>query len=138
MNLIDGSTMILQHSPAPWDELVRLSAAMLERKGVTKPEYVDGIFDSITKNGGYMLIAPRVLLAHTRPEMGAIGTGMSLVTTTEDVPFAGEGKPTRLFFTLAASDSDAHRTGIPLAGSSVAAGPAAGTAGRCSGGCWAG
>ncbi|WP_420176594.1 PTS sugar transporter subunit IIA [Luteococcus sp. OSA5] len=108
MNLIDGSTVILQHETAPWQELVRLSAGMLERKGITTPDYVEGIFESIEKNGSYMLIAPRVLLAHTRPEKGAVGTGLSLITTGEDVPFGEEGKPTRLFFTLAASDSNAH------------------------------
>lgn len=109
MNLIDGSTLVLQHEPAPWADLVRESAALLEKKGVTDSSYVQGIFDSIDKNGAYMLIAPHVLLAHTRPELGALGTGISLITTTSDVPFVDDAsKPTRLFFTLAASDSDAH------------------------------
>lgn len=56
-----------------------------------------------------MVVAPRVVLAHARPEQGALAAGMSLVTTSDDVPFKDDlGTPLRLFFTLAAPDPAAH------------------------------
>lgn len=107
--LIPESRIVLQVAPAPWGDLVEQSAALLERDGVTSPDYLPAILASIERNGSYMLVAPHVLLAHARPEQGAIATGMSLLTTTEDVPFVGDsGKTIRLFFTLAAADADSH------------------------------
>lgn len=109
MDPIPVSRVMLQVPPAPWDDLVRRSAALLERDGITSPQYIEAIFASIDRNGAYMLVAPGVLLAHARPEEGAISTGMSLITTSEEVPFVADPtKGIRLFFTLAAADTTAH------------------------------
>ena len=109
MELFPGSRLILQVEPAPWAHLVRLSASLLERDGVVTTDYVKAIFDSFKRNGDYMVIAPKVLLAHARPEEGAVATGLSLVTTSADVAFNDDADvPLRLFFTLAAADSTAH------------------------------
>lgn len=109
MQLLPGSRLILQVPPAPWADLVRQSAALLEREGVISSQYVGAIFDSCERNGDYMVIAPRVLLAHARPEEGALATGLSLVTTSDDVAFNDDpAVPVRLFFTLAAADSTEH------------------------------
>lgn len=109
MKFLDVSTMSLQVPTAPWDELVRRSAGLLQASGATTSGYVRAIFDSIARNGDYMLIAPKVLLAHARPEGGALRTAVSLITTAEDIPFNGDAaRPVRLFFTLAAVDSDEH------------------------------
>lgn len=109
MELLPGSRLVLQVGSAPWADLVRQSAALLERDGVISPAYVGAIFESCVRNGDYMVIAPRVLLAHARPEEGALTTGLSLVTTREDVAFNDDpAVPVRLFFTLAAADSTEH------------------------------
>lgn len=109
MEQLPVSRLILQAEPAPWANLVRLSAGLLERDGVTTPDYVQAIFDSFERNGDYMVVAPRVLLAHARPEQGAVATGLSLVSTSRDVAFNDDGDvPVRLFFTLAAVDSNEH------------------------------
>lgn len=109
MDLINESTMVLQREPASWRDLVQESADLLVRAGVVTSAYVEGIFESFEANGAYMMVAPYVLLSHTRPEKGATGTGLSLITVTEDVLLFDESdKPVRLFFTLAATDADAH------------------------------
>lgn len=109
MELLPESRLILQTAPAPWTDLVRRSAALLERDEVVTADYVGAIFDSCERNGDYMVIVPRVLLAHARPEEGALATGLSLVTTSHDVAFNGDADvPLRLFFTLAAADSTEH------------------------------
>ena len=109
MELLTTSRLILQAGPAPWRDLVRQSAALLERDGIVTADYVEAIFASFARNGNYMVIAPRVLLAHARPEEGALRTGLSLITTSEDVALGDDaGVPVRLFFTLAAADSSEH------------------------------
>lgn len=109
MNLINDDRIQLQVGLTDWEQVVRRSAALLERDGITTAHYVEAIFDSVRRNGTYMVIVPRVLLAHARPEEGATGTGLSLVTTAADVAFDGmDDQPVRMFFTLAATDADAH------------------------------
>lgn len=109
MDLINEDRLELQVDPAQWDVLIRRSAALLERDRVIDARYVDAVFDSIRRNGSYMVIVPRVLLAHARPEEGALGTGLSLVTPRTDAPLDGDpAMPIRMFFTLAATDSETH------------------------------
>ena len=109
MTLLPTSRLILQAPPSPWRDLVRQSADLLQRDAIITDNYVEAIFASFARNGNYMVIVPRVLLAHARPEEGAVGTGLSLITTSEDVPLGDDaGVPVRLFFTLAAADSSEH------------------------------
>ncbi len=109
MDLINEDRLELQVDPAQWDVLIRRSAALLERDRVIDARYVDAVFDSIRRNGSYMVIVPRVLLAHARPEEGALGTGLSLVTPRTDAPLDGDpAMPIRMFFTLATTDSETH------------------------------
>lgn len=109
MELLTRSRLILQAEPAPWADLVRQSAALLQRDGIVTAAYVDAIFASFARNGDYMVIAPRVLLSHARPEEGALATGLSLITTSEDVPLRDNASvPVRLFFTLAAANPTEH------------------------------
>lgn len=109
MTAVDASMLMLQVEPEDWRTLVRKSASVLERQGIIAPAYTDTIVTSLEGDGTYMVIAPRVLLAHARPEAGAVGTGISLLTTTEEIPLGDDPQmPVRLFFTLAAADSEAH------------------------------
>jgi mannitol/fructose-specific phosphotransferase system IIA component (Ntr-type) len=109
MKLLTTSRVILQAGPEPWSDLVRQSADLLQRDGIITADYVEAIFASFARNGNYMVITPKVLLAHARPEEGALGTGLSLITTSEDVALGDDTSvPVRLFFTLAAADSSGH------------------------------
>lgn len=107
--LIDPTTLELQVEPAPWRDLMARSAAVLKDQRIVSDNYYPAILDSLARNGAYMLVAPRVLLAHSRPEAGALGTGISLITTREDVLLQDNpAQPVRLFFTLAANNNQAH------------------------------
>ncbi|MBE6482683.1 MAG: PTS sugar transporter subunit IIA [Actinomyces ruminicola] len=109
MVTVDPSMLALQTPPDDWRDLMRHSAALLERHQLITPTYIDAVLAGLERNGAYMLIAPGVLLAHARPEEGALGTGLSLLTTTEDVALMDDpSMPIRLFFTLAANDSQEH------------------------------
>lgn len=107
--MISPDRVRLQEPSQPWQSLVRESAHLLEQAGITSAAYTDAIFDSIEHNGDYMVVAPGVLLAHARPEHGALGTGLSLITVREPVAFNDNpSKPVQLFFTLAADDAETH------------------------------
>lgn len=109
MTTLETSANSLQVPPTDWEDLVRRSAGLLEARGVTTPRYVEKIIHNLHHDGRYMLVAPHLLLAHARPEEGALGNGVSLVSTAQDVALLGDPElPVRLFFTLAATEASAH------------------------------
>jgi len=90
---------------------VRDSAALLLADGCITPGYVDAIFASFVTNGDYMIVMPEILLAHARPEAGALATGISVVTLNRPVLFRDDvAKPITVIFTLAAADASEHLT----------------------------
>jgi len=101
--------MALQAAVPSWDAGVRASSALLVRDGFVTPAYVAEIFAGFAANGSAMVVAPHVVLAHARPEHGAVRTGLSLVTAVEPVPLAGDAAiPLSVFFTFAAVDAVEH------------------------------
>jgi len=107
--LISPNRIRLQLEVEDWTQAVRDSADLLLRDGCITPAYVEAIFTSFDTNGDYMIVVPEVVLAHARPESGALETGLSLVTLRSPVLYRGDiDKPITVVFTLAASDPDRH------------------------------
>lgn len=107
--LITQGRIRLQVEADDWTQAVRSSAELLVRDGCITPGYVEAIFTSFDTNGDYMIVMPEVVLAHARPESGALETGISLVTLRSPVLFRGDpDKPIRIIFTLAAGDPSEH------------------------------
>ncbi|MGV8972406.1 MAG: PTS sugar transporter subunit IIA [Rhodoglobus sp.] len=107
--LITSGRIRLQQEAGDWTQAVRDSAALLLADGCIAPEYVDAIFASFVTNGDYMIVMPEIVLAHARPESGALVTGISLVTLNRPVLFRDDvAKPIVAIFTLAAADAKEH------------------------------
>lgn len=107
--LISPSRIRLQLEAEDWTQAVRESADLLLRDGCITPEYVEAIFTSFDTNGDYMIVVPEVVLAHARPESGALETGISLVTLSRPVLYRDDlEQPITVIFTLAASDPERH------------------------------
>lgn len=99
----------LQEEAEDWTAAIRASAELLRADGCITGEYVDAIFESFATNGDYMIIVPEVVLAHARPQNGALETGLSLLTLRTPVPYTPSPEKTiTAVFTLAAADDDAH------------------------------
>jgi PTS system ascorbate-specific IIA component len=65
--------------------------------------------DVIETLGPYVVLAPGLALAHSRPSPAVHRTGLSWVTLAEPVPFGHEtNDPVRLVIGLAGLDHDAH------------------------------
>ena len=107
--LITPGRIRLQQDAVDWTQAVRESAGLLLADGCTTSEYVEAIFASFETNGDYMIVMPEVVLAHARPESGALATGISLVTLRRPVLFRDDvTKPISVIFTLAAADASEH------------------------------
>lgn len=97
--------------PKDWQEAIQISCENLLEKEIISQLYVDEIIECVKKFGPYIVIVPGVAMPHSSEEsQGVSGTAISFTKLKEDVVFE-EGnaeKNARLFFTLAAQNSEQH------------------------------
>ena len=80
---------------ADWEDAIRQAAAPLRDAGDIEQSYIEGMIESVHKNGPYFVLANRLALAFS--------------TLNPPVSFgAGDNDPVRLIITLAATDPDSH------------------------------
>lgn len=102
-------------TPSNWEEAIQMSCqTLLEKKYITQV-YVDEIIDCVKKHGAYIVIVPGVAMPHSSEDsQGVLGTAISFTKMKEDVVFeeGNTDKNARLFFTLAAKNSEEHMENI--------------------------
>jgi PTS system ascorbate-specific IIA component len=80
--------------------------------GATASAYTDEMIATVEQLGPYIVIAPGIALAHSRPSAAVHRAGISLVTLAEPVNFGHKtNDPVRLVVGLAAPDEEGHVTG---------------------------
>jgi len=98
---------------ADWRAAVRLAGDALVASGATSPAYTDEMVATVEQLGPYIVIAPGIALAHSRPSSAVLRPGISLVTLLEPVRFGHRtNDPVRLVIGLAAADEEGHVTAL--------------------------
>lgn len=98
---------------ADWRAAVRLAGKALVASGATTSAYTDEMVATVEQLGPYIVIAPGIALAHSRPSPAVLRPGMSLVTLLQPVEFGHpENDPVRLVIGLAAVDEEGHITAL--------------------------
>ena len=70
-----------------WRAAVRLAGDALVTSGATAPAYTDEMIATVEQLGPYIVIAPGIALAHSRPSPAVLRAGISLVTLARPVDF---------------------------------------------------
>lgn len=110
--LADRGVRLRARAP-DWRAAVRISGEALVASGVTAPAYTEEMIRTVEELGPYIVIAPGIALAHSRPSPAVMRAGLSLVTLAEPVPFGHrENDPVRLVVGLAAPDDEGHVTAL--------------------------
>lgn len=92
-----------------WRQAVQVSAEPLLKDGTITPEYLTAIFAQREKLGPYFVLAPGIAMPHARPEEGAKGLGLSLLTLPQGVTFNSEDNdPVYTVIMLSAPDKHSH------------------------------
>lgn len=92
-----------------WRGALRAACQLLVQAGAAEPRYVDRCIATVEELGPYMVVAPGVALAHARPEDGAVGLGISVVTLRQPVEFGHtENDPVDVVFAFGSPDRDQH------------------------------
>jgi ascorbate PTS system EIIA or EIIAB component len=98
---------------ADWRAAVRLAGDALVSSGATAPPYTDEMIATVEQLGPYIVIAPGIALAHSRPSPAVLRAGISLVTLSRPVEFGHpRNDPVRLVVGLAAPDEEGHVTAL--------------------------
>lgn len=91
------------------DEAVRESGRLLVEKGLADEAYIEAMLKNVEVNGTYIVIAPGIAMPHARPEEGALGIGLSIVTLKEPVIFGHpKNDPVKIVVGLCAIDHQSH------------------------------
>lgn len=100
---------------ADWRAAVQAAGDALAASGATDPGYAQEMIQTVETLGPYIVIAPGIALAHSRPSPQVHRTGFSWVRLAHPVPFGHpENDPVELVIGLAALDESAHIQGLAV------------------------
>ena len=112
-HLLSAEAIRLGASAEDWRAAVRLAGDALAASAATEPAYTDEMIATVEQLGPYIVIAPGIALAHSRPSPAVHRAGISLVTLAEPVNFGHRtNDPVRLVVGLAAPDEEGHITAL--------------------------
>lgn len=101
--------------PENWEEAIRFSGRVMKNQNLVTDRYIDQVISDVKEYGPYIVIVPGVAMPHSSAKNeGVIGTGIGFTIMPKTVSFeeGNEEKDAKLFFMLAAKDSEAHMQNI--------------------------
>jgi PTS system ascorbate-specific IIA component len=108
-SLLPDAAIMIGASVADWRDAVRAAGRGLVAAGATTDAYTDEMIVTVETLGPYIVIAPGIALAHSRPSPAVRRAGLSLVTLDPPIPFGHRtNDPVRLVIGLAAPDDEGH------------------------------
>ncbi|MBP8536183.1 PTS sugar transporter subunit IIA [Streptomyces sp. MK37H] len=112
-DLLPVEAVRLDVRAADWREAIGAAGRLMVETGATTDEYTREMVANVEENGPYIVIAPGVAFAHSRPSPAVLSTGMSWVRLADPVEFGHESNdPVTLVVALAAQDSAAHTSAM--------------------------
>lgn len=102
-------SIALRERHADRDAAVRRTGELLTAGGAVDDAYTEEMLAALEEYGPYIVVAPGVALAHSRPSASVHGVAFSVLTLDPPVVFGhAENDPVRLVVGLAAPDAESH------------------------------
>lgn len=118
---LPDSAFALDVAASDWRDAIRLAGDGLIAAGFTTSEYTQEMIETVEKMGPYIVIAPGLALAHSRPSEAVRRTGLSWVRLTTPVEFGNKGNdPVSLVIGLAGRSEAEHVDVMSALASSLA------------------
>jgi PTS system ascorbate-specific IIA component len=106
---LSDTGIVVGAAAADWQEAITLAGDALVRSGITTDEYTLEMIEAVKKLGPYIVIAPGIAIAHSRPSPAVLRTGISWVQLAKPVAFGNpKNDPVSLIIGLAANDHERH------------------------------
>jgi len=106
-NYLSKDSIQLTDSVNNWKEGIKLSAQPLLENNIINESYINAMINNVIQNGNYIIIVPEIAIPHTKRELGALNTGISLLKLDNPVLFPKD-VPVKMFITLASKDDNGH------------------------------
>lgn len=113
LDMLADESVLLDRPCLDWREAVAAAGEGLVAAGLTTDEYTREMIATIEKLGPYIVIAPGLALAHSRPSPSVLRTGFSWLRPAEPVEFGHDtNDPVHLVVGLAATDHTFHQRAL--------------------------
>jgi len=107
--IIPSQNIQLKTAVTDWRQAIRAVGNLLVSGGYTTSDYTEEMIHAVETLGPYIVVAPGLALAHSRPAESVLKTGLSLVTLVRPVNFGSEeNDPVDIVFGLCATDNQSH------------------------------
>lgn len=109
--LVEQNRCLFVDRVESWQAAIRISCRPLVESGIVEEAYADELIEHVNNHGPYIVLMPGLAIPHSMEgSCRAKGTGVSFLKLKEPVHFDPKDpeKDAVVFFTLAATDSDAH------------------------------
>lgn len=108
-DVLKKSSMKLQVEATDWEDAVRKVGRLMVDDGNVKEQYIDNMVQTVKELGPYIVLAPGIALAHSRPDESVINISMAMISLKNPVEFGNEyNDPVKLVFALAGKDHESH------------------------------
>ncbi|EKB55775.1 BglG family transcription antiterminator [Falseniella ignava] len=118
-DLLTTDKIVIVDQEMDWEQSIASAANPLLEKEFITQEYIQSMIDVVKEMGPYIVLAPQVALAHSRPENGVKELGISLLINKKPIDYNeasqeefDEDRLVQLVFVLAAIDNETHLTAL--------------------------
>ncbi|SKC88068.1 Phosphotransferase system mannitol/fructose-specific IIA domain (Ntr-type) [Maledivibacter halophilus] len=107
--IVQPDVIELNVSVANRDEAIYKAGYLLLKKGIVEEGYIEAMLKACNELGPYIVLVPGIAIPHARPEAGAKGLGISIITLKEPIPFGNEeNDPVHTVIALASDNNNNH------------------------------
>lgn len=108
-SLLPNIAVKLDVQAKDWRSVIRLAGDALREAGFTTNVYTDEMINTVESMGPYVVIAPGLALAHSRPSKAVLKSGLSWIRLSSPVKFGNAANdPVSLVIGLAGHDDNEH------------------------------
>lgn len=91
-----------------WEDAIRAAGEILVDAGSISGKYVEDMIQAVKDLGPYIVLMPKLALAHAAPCEAVYQSDISLVTLKEPVDFGSSNDPVSVVLCLACADRTQH------------------------------
>jgi len=107
--IIARENICLRVAASDWRQAITAAGELLVASQYSFPSYIMEMISAVESLGPYIVVAPGIAFAHSRPGPAVIKTGISMVTLMQPVCFGHEeNDPVQVVFALCATDKNSH------------------------------
>lgn len=106
--LLDRKQVKVQVPAKTWEEAIRVAGQVLVDVGSITDQYITHMIQAVHELGPYIVLMPKLALAHAAPSDAVKKTDISLITLKEPVDFGSVNGKVSVVLCLACVDRTSH------------------------------